>query len=83
MVSVTSRAPLSGTGDTSSRFLDHKLHPEWQGETCPLVYECQVVHWNDLQPDALLPDIRDRAYPRDDFHRLYYGQITGVFAAGE
>jgi flavin reductase (DIM6/NTAB) family NADH-FMN oxidoreductase RutF len=52
-------------------------------DDCPLVYECQVVHWNDLQPDTLLPGIRDRAYPRDDFHRLFYGQIIGVFAAGE
>lgn len=52
-------------------------------DDCPLVYECQVVHWNDLQPDALPPDIRDRAYPRGDFHRFYYGQIMGTFAAGE
>lgn len=24
-------------GDLADRFLDHKLHPEWQGETCRLV----------------------------------------------
>ncbi|MBN1935301.1 MAG: flavin reductase family protein [Anaerolineae bacterium] len=47
---------------------------------CPLVYECKVVHWDDLTPDHLLPDVRQRAYPRGDFHRLYYGQILGVFA---
>jgi len=48
-------------------------------EACPVVYECQVVHWNDVQPDALLPDIRAKAYPRGDFHRLYYGHILGTF----
>ena len=52
-------------------------------DDCLLVYECQVVHWNDLQPDVLPPDIRDRAYPRGDFHRFYYGQIVGTFAVGE
>jgi flavin reductase (DIM6/NTAB) family NADH-FMN oxidoreductase RutF len=48
-------------------------------EACPVVYECQVVHWNDVQPDALLPDIRAKAYPHGDFHRLYYGHILGTF----
>ena len=49
-------------------------------EACPLVYECRVVHWNDVQPDVLSPDVRSKAYPRGDFHRLYYGHILGTFA---
>lgn len=49
-------------------------------DDCPLVYECQVVHWNDIQPEVLPPDILSRAYMRGDFHRLYYGQIMGTFA---
>jgi flavin reductase (DIM6/NTAB) family NADH-FMN oxidoreductase RutF len=49
-------------------------------DACPLIYECQVVHWNDIQPSVLAPDVRARAYPRGDYHRLYYGQIMGVFA---
>jgi flavin reductase (DIM6/NTAB) family NADH-FMN oxidoreductase RutF len=47
---------------------------------CPLVYECQVVHWNDVQPSVLAPSILSSAYARDDFHRLYYGRIMGTFA---
>lgn len=31
-------------GDMAARFLDHKLHPEWQGETCSL-----IVKWPDAQ----------------------------------
>jgi flavin reductase (DIM6/NTAB) family NADH-FMN oxidoreductase RutF len=49
-------------------------------DDCPLVYECQVVHWNDVQPDALAAEVSARAYRRGDFHRLYYGQILGTFA---
>lgn len=49
-------------------------------DQCSLVYECKVVHWNDVVPDHLLPEVRERAYGRGDFHRLYYGQILGVFA---
>ena len=49
-------------------------------DRCPLVYECQVVHWNDVQPDVLAPEIISSAYSRGDFHRVYYGQIMGTFA---
>ena len=42
-------------------------------DACPLVYECQVVHWNDVQPQALTPGIDARSYPGGDYHRLYYG----------
>jgi flavin reductase (DIM6/NTAB) family NADH-FMN oxidoreductase RutF len=47
---------------------------------CSLVYECRVVHWNDVVPGNLDPNIVERSYPRGDFHRLYYGQILGTFA---
>jgi flavin reductase (DIM6/NTAB) family NADH-FMN oxidoreductase RutF len=50
-------------------------------EDCPVVYECRVVHHNDVLPEILLPEIKSRAYPQGDFHRLYYGQIMGTWAA--
>lgn len=49
-------------------------------DTCPVVYECKVVHYNDVRPDTLMPEIVSRAYAQGDFHRLYYGQIMGTFA---
>lgn len=49
-------------------------------DECPLVYECKVVHHNDVLPEILAPDIVSRSYPQGDFHRLYYGQIMGTFA---
>jgi flavin reductase (DIM6/NTAB) family NADH-FMN oxidoreductase RutF len=49
-------------------------------EECVLHYECRVVHHNDLIPDNLTDDIVSSAYPRGDFHRLYFGQILSVYA---
>lgn len=45
---------------------------------CPVIYECRVVHINEVNPPALARDIT--AYPRGDYHRLYYGQIMAVRA---
>jgi flavin reductase (DIM6/NTAB) family NADH-FMN oxidoreductase RutF len=49
-------------------------------DASPMVYECKVVHYNDVLPETLLPEITSRAYPKGDFHRMYYGQIMGTFA---
>ena len=40
-------------GDLAHRFLDHAVHPEWQGETCAL-----VVKWPDAQ-DTLWKEYAD------------------------
>ena len=49
-------------------------------DECPLVYECRVVHTNDVIPDQLASAVSSRSYPRGDFHRLYYGEILGTHA---
>jgi flavin reductase (DIM6/NTAB) family NADH-FMN oxidoreductase RutF len=48
---------------------------------CPVVYECQVVHTNDVCNASLDPEIVAGAYPSGDLHRLYYGEILAVRAA--
>lgn len=45
---------------------------------CPLVFECQVVHKNDLVPSELPEGITSEFYPEGDFHRVYFGQILAV-----
>jgi flavin reductase (DIM6/NTAB) family NADH-FMN oxidoreductase RutF len=45
-----------------------------------VIYECQPVHFNDLQPEALTAQIRERFYPQGDFHRVYIGEILAVRA---
>lgn len=50
-------------------------------DNCPLVYECRVVHKNEVIPTNLDPSIDSGSYPRGDYHTLYYGEILGVFSA--
>ena len=45
---------------------------------CPIVFECQVVHRNDVLPPQLFDDITQEYYPEQDFHRVYFGQILNV-----
>jgi flavin reductase (DIM6/NTAB) family NADH-FMN oxidoreductase RutF len=46
----------------------------------PLVYECRVVHTNDLIPANLEAEKDAQFYGGSDYHRLYYGEITGAYA---
>lgn len=50
-------------------------------DACPWVYECRVVQKNDVLPETLAPEIISAYYPRGDLHRVFYGEILGVFAA--
>ena len=49
----------------------------------PLVYDCQVVHSNDILPSKLADEILRGAYVDGDFHRLYFGKILAVRATGD
>ncbi|MBC7257156.1 MAG: flavin reductase family protein [Chloroflexi bacterium] len=50
-------------------------------DPCPMVYECRVIHYNDVIPSHLDPAVEAASYGGKDYHRLYYGEILGVFAA--
>ena len=43
-------------------------------------YECRVVYKNDLDISTLEADILRSAYPRGDYHRLYFGEIVACYA---
>lgn len=47
---------------------------------CGLIYECTVVHYNDVIPANLAREIIAGAYPADDFHRCYFGEILRTVA---
>jgi len=49
-------------------------------DECPLVYECRVVHFNDVIPANMDPTVEAAAYAGSDYHRLYYGEIVAAFA---
>jgi len=50
-------------------------------DACPIVYECQVVHHNDLDPAALSGQVATGFYAAGDYHRCYYGRIVSALAA--
>lgn len=50
-------------------------------EQCVIHYECKVVHKNNVLKDKLAGEIISSAYPRGDFHTIYYGEILSVYAS--
>jgi len=52
-------------------------------DACPLVYECRVVHKNEVLPATCADKVISRYYAGGDFHRMYYGEVLGVFASVE
>ena len=46
----------------------------------PVIYECQIIHINDVINASLDPRIVASAYPSGNFHRIYYGEILAVRA---
>jgi flavin reductase (DIM6/NTAB) family NADH-FMN oxidoreductase RutF len=49
-------------------------------QECVVHYECRILHKNDLVPGALSQAILDDAYPQEDFHRVYFGEIVAAYA---
>jgi flavin reductase (DIM6/NTAB) family NADH-FMN oxidoreductase RutF len=50
-------------------------------DQCVIHYECKVVHKNDVLKDNLASEITSSAYPRGDFHTIYFGEILSVYAS--
>ena len=48
---------------------------------CPIVYECTVVHHNDVLPPELTDEIQKNFYADGDYHRVYFGKILAARAA--
>ena len=47
---------------------------------CPIVYECKVVHCNDVLPERMVERVKNN-YPQGDYHRVYFGRIIAASAA--
>ncbi len=46
-----------------------------------IVFECTVVHYNDVQEPSFEEQIVANYYAGGDFHRVYFGQIMAVSVA--
>jgi len=49
-------------------------------QECAVHYECRILHRNDLVADALARAVKERAYARGDYHRVYFGEIVAAYA---
>lgn len=46
-----------------------------------LVIECKKIYWQDMDPAHFLdPQVKPRNYAKDDFHRIYFGEILAILA---
>ena len=52
-------------------------------DECPMVYECKVVYTDDVIPANLDVEAEASCYGGSDYHRIYYGEILGVYASGD
>jgi len=70
------------SGRDADKFADKGLAPMPAVEVnAPIIaesriaYECRTVGTTDLLPEGLEEAIRQSAYPKDDYHRVYFGKI--------
>ncbi len=75
------------SGRNHDKFQEAKLTPVASRQVrppvvqeCVIHYECRVLHYNDVVPDALAQPVRDEFYPEGDFHRVYFGEIVAAYA---
>jgi len=50
---------------------------------CPVHYECRVAYKVELKPGQLIEELEEDAYPKGNYHVLYFGQILGVYARND
>lgn len=49
-------------------------------EQARLTLECRKIYYDDLKPELIIPDgIDDKLYSNKDYHRIYYGEVVGVY----
>jgi len=49
-------------------------------QECAINYECRVLHYNEVNPAILPPEIINEYYHEDDYHRVFFGEILTVHA---
>jgi flavin reductase (DIM6/NTAB) family NADH-FMN oxidoreductase RutF len=44
-----------------------------------LILECRKIYWQDMDPSHFLVPEIERNYPQKDYHRIYFGEVLGIF----
>ena len=46
---------------------------------CEMHYECKVIYKQAMEPGNILESVKDRYYPTNDYHVIYYGEIVDSY----
>lgn len=46
---------------------------------CSLHYECRIIAKQAMNQEVVLPEIDEKYYPKQDHHRVYYGEIVACY----
>jgi len=89
-LSETYRQALNLCGSKSGRAINKwektGLHP-LAGETIAvprvqeafLSFECRILAWQDFDPSRFLQSEIENNYPRQDYHRIYWGEPLAIW----
>jgi flavin reductase (DIM6/NTAB) family NADH-FMN oxidoreductase RutF len=47
-------------------------------EEAELIVECRKIYWQDIDPSHFLDSGITANYPRQDFHRAYFGEVVAI-----
>ena len=47
---------------------------------CPVHYECEVIYKDQVRKGELKPEVEADAYPNENWHVLYYGEVKAAYA---
>ena len=87
------RRALNILGSKSGRTVDKikisGLHPAASTkveaplfEEADLVFECKKIYWDDFESENFQsPQIKDH-YPKEDYHRIYFGEVISILEKG-
>lgn len=76
----------SKSGRDGNKIQESGLHPMASHyvkapcfEEAELVFECRKMYWDDFDPGHFLDSEIQFLYPKKDYHRVYFGEILGIF----
>ncbi len=45
---------------------------------CMVHFECKVIGKTKVVPKLLSAEVKEKNYPKGDYHRLYYGRLVSI-----
>lgn len=57
---------------------DHIKAPSF--EEAELIFECQKIYEQDMNPEQFLEDFIHTKYKENDYHRIYFGKVLSILS---